>query len=265
MAVFFSQIGYKPTSEWKEEHVFWDPLGASAVAGNTAPGQAAVTTRSANSGPLRRRRNCRRPQAARGRLSGWNQDRAAPGPRSARGLRRLADHPEESLVHAQHRQPRLGLAAGARHHPRAGRHPRRQPAEQSRAAGLSGEGAGRQPLRSEAPLPADSELQDLSVLLHAPVRASRRPRPISRSYPLRRLDAEVLIDAINQITGTSDLYTSPIPEPFTYIPDGQAGDRARRRQHHQSVPGLVRPFGAGHRHGERARSTSRSPPSGCTC
>ena len=38
------------------------------------------------------------------------------------------------------------------------------------------------------------------------------------SYPLRRLDAEVLIDAINKITGASDLYTSPIPEPFTYIP-----------------------------------------------
>jgi len=37
-------------------------------------------------------------------------------------------------------------------------------------------------------------------------------------YPLRRLDAEVLIDAVNKITGTSDLYTSPIPEPFTYIP-----------------------------------------------
>ena len=39
------------------------------------------------------------------------------------------------------------------------------------------------------------------------------------SYSLRRLDAEVLIDAINKITGASDLYTSPIPEPFTYIPD----------------------------------------------
>ena len=35
---------------------------------------------------------------------------------------------------------------------------------------------------------------------------------------MRRLDAEVLIDAINKITGTTDLYTSPIPEPFTYIP-----------------------------------------------
>jgi len=38
------------------------------------------------------------------------------------------------------------------------------------------------------------------------------------TYPLRRLEAEVLIDAINKITGASDLYTSAIPEPFTYIP-----------------------------------------------
>jgi hypothetical protein len=52
------------------------------------------------------------------------------------------------------------------------------------------------------------------------------PRPNSpeaaeqfASYPLRRLDAEVLIDAINKVTGATDLYTSPIPEPFTYIPE----------------------------------------------
>jgi len=38
---------------------------------------------------------------------------------------------------------------------------------------------------------------------------------------LRRLDAEVLIDAINNITGSTDLYTSAIPEPFTYIPADQ--------------------------------------------
>ena len=42
MAAFFSQIGYKPTREWKEEHVFWDPLGSSTLAGNTAPGRAAI-------------------------------------------------------------------------------------------------------------------------------------------------------------------------------------------------------------------------------
>ncbi len=38
-------------------------------------------------------------------------------------------------------------------------------------------------------------------------------------YALRRLEAEVLIDALNQITGTSEQYTSAIPEPFTFIPE----------------------------------------------
>lgn len=40
-------------------------------------------------------------------------------------------------------------------------------------------------------------------------------------YPLRRLDAEVLIDALNRITGTTEGYTSAIPEPFTFIPPEQ--------------------------------------------
>ena len=257
MAVFFSQIGYKPTREWKEEHVFWDPLRFQRRwPANSAPGQAAATATAVASGD----RAAGRQRAANGGLSGWNQDQVAAGPRSAGGLRRLADYAEESLVHAEHREPRLGLAAGARHHPRAGRHPRRQPAEQSRAAGLPGEGTGRGPLRSEAPLPVDPELQHVSVFLHAPVQRLPQAEANFASYPLRRLDAEVLIDAINKITGTSDLYTSPIPEPFTYIPAGQAGDCDRRRQHHQSLPGLVRAFGAGHRHGERAQQQARPRP-----
>lgn len=40
-------------------------------------------------------------------------------------------------------------------------------------------------------------------------------------YPIRRLDAEVLADAICDITGTTESYTSAIPEPFTFIPEGQ--------------------------------------------
>ena len=94
MAAFFSQVGYKATGEWKEEIVFFD-LGK----------------------PLNGRRRRSSPTARRRRIA------AGPGP--ARGLRRLADHAEEPLVHAQHRQPRLVLAAGPRHHPGAGRHPAR--------------------------------------------------------------------------------------------------------------------------------------------
>lgn len=40
-------------------------------------------------------------------------------------------------------------------------------------------------------------------------------------FPLRQLEAEVLIDALNEISGTNEKYTSPIPEPFTFIPEDQ--------------------------------------------
>jgi hypothetical protein len=39
-------------------------------------------------------------------------------------------------------------------------------------------------------------------------------------YRIRRLDAEVLIDALCQVTGTTEAYSSPIPEPFTFVPEG---------------------------------------------
>ncbi|MCF6284192.1 MAG: DUF1553 domain-containing protein [Candidatus Hydrogenedentes bacterium] len=38
-------------------------------------------------------------------------------------------------------------------------------------------------------------------------------------YPVRRLDAEVLIDALTGIFGGSERYSSRIPEPFTFLPN----------------------------------------------
>ena len=38
-------------------------------------------------------------------------------------------------------------------------------------------------------------------------------------YPVRRLDAEVLIDALCWISGTQESYSSAVPEPFTFIPE----------------------------------------------
>lgn len=38
-------------------------------------------------------------------------------------------------------------------------------------------------------------------------------------YLVRRLDAEVLIDAICSITGSSEKYSSAVPEPFTFVPE----------------------------------------------
>jgi len=40
-------------------------------------------------------------------------------------------------------------------------------------------------------------------------------------YPLRRLEAEVLIDALCQISGTTEQYSSIIPEPYTFMPEDQ--------------------------------------------
>ena len=40
-------------------------------------------------------------------------------------------------------------------------------------------------------------------------------------YPVRRLDAEVLIDALDWVGGTGETYSSPIPEPFTWVPEEQ--------------------------------------------
>jgi hypothetical protein len=40
-------------------------------------------------------------------------------------------------------------------------------------------------------------------------------------YQVRRLEAEVLIDALCRISGTGEGYSSPIPEPFTFIPEEQ--------------------------------------------
>jgi hypothetical protein len=40
------------------------------------------------------------------------------------------------------------------------------------------------------------------------------------SFPIRRLGAEVFIDALCQITGSSELYSTETPEPYTFIPTG---------------------------------------------
>jgi len=38
-------------------------------------------------------------------------------------------------------------------------------------------------------------------------------------YPVRPMDAEVLLDALNRITGARDGYSSMIPEPFSFVPE----------------------------------------------
>jgi hypothetical protein len=46
-------------------------------------------------------------------------------------------------------------------------------------------------------------------------------QPLFAAYPLRRIDAEILIDILCKVTGTTEEYHSKIPEPFTWVPQHQ--------------------------------------------
>jgi hypothetical protein len=50
---------------------------------------------------------------------------------------------------------------------------------------------------------------------------SDKPAALSLSayYPVRRLDAEVLRDALSWLGGTGEGYSSAVPEPYTWVPD----------------------------------------------
>jgi hypothetical protein len=43
--------------------------------------------------------------------------------------------------------------------------------------------------------------------------------PLFAHYIVRRLDAEVLFDALRVLGGTGEIYQSPVPEPFTFVPE----------------------------------------------
>jgi hypothetical protein len=65
------------------------------------------------------------------------------------------------------------------------------------------------------------EILNSRTYQQSPISRSGRPEAEAyfASYPVRLLDAEVLIDALCQITGTTEFYSSAIPEPFTFVPE----------------------------------------------
>lgn len=215
MTVFFSQIGYKPTREWKEEHVFWDPLGTSAVTANAAPGKTAGSD-----------------------SKGASQAEAVPP--ASRGSQTAVFPDGTKIQLPPNRDPREVFADWLI----TPKNPWFARSIVNRVwAWLLGRGIIHEPddIRADNP-PSNPELlaylakelvashYDLKRLYRLLLNSnsyqfSSTPRfsgPQAEancaSYLLRRLDAEVLIDAINKITGESDLYTSAVPEPFTYIP-----------------------------------------------
>jgi hypothetical protein len=65
-----------------------------------------------------------------------------------------------------------------------------------------------------------SSIRGTAILAVIPSRAGSpcHAEVLFACYPVRRLEAEVLIDALCWISGTQENYSSPIPEPFTFIP-----------------------------------------------
>ncbi len=201
MAAFFSQVGYKPTREWKEEDVFWDPFNSAGWATNAAACAAAAT----NNTP----RQAMFPDGTKVTLAPDRDPREVfadwliqPGnPWFTRSIvnRVWSWFQGRGIIHE---------ADDIRSD--------NPPSNPELLACLEKEMiAGKYDMKRLYRLILNSQTYQLSS---APRFTTPEAEANFASYTLRRLDAEVLIDAINSITGTSDLYTSPIPEPFTFIP-----------------------------------------------
>lgn len=188
MAGFFSQVGYKSTGEWKEEIVYFDPNRASTGLKAVFPnGKAAKLS------PDKDPREV---------FADWLID-----PKNPWFTRNIVNRVWSWL-----------LGRGIIHEPDDIR-PDNPPSNPKLLAFLEQE-----------LIAADYDLKHLYrlILNSSTYQRSCIPRTDKPEgkvnfshYPLRQLEAEVLIDALNQITGTTEKYSSEIPEPFTFVPAQQ--------------------------------------------
>ncbi|MCX6994119.1 MAG: DUF1553 domain-containing protein [Kiritimatiellaeota bacterium] len=226
MAVFFAQISYKPTREWKEEIVFWDPnkedmaqaaKNISQQTTNSATKQ--VTNAVAQMAVVKPVRSM--PQVAI--FPDGTKIKKLPPDRDPREV--FADWlitPKNAWFtpNIVNRIWSWLLGRGIIHEPDDIR-PDNPPSNPALLAYLQKEFiANHYDMKHIYRLILTSRTYQISSIIPKP----DVPQGAANFafYPLRRLDAEVLIDAINQIAGTSDLYTSAIPEPFTFIPDNKS-------------------------------------------
>lgn len=226
MAAFYSQVGYKPTAEWKEEDVFWDPLGASRTAGNAAPGRDAIApkppAKAVAAPPLPAPPEPPAVSVPHEPVFPSGKKVKLPPGRDPREV--FADWlitPQNTWFTRAivNRSWYWLMGRGIIHEPDDIR-PDNPPSNPALLAYLEKELIrGHYDLKGLYRLILNSQTYQLSSIPRLEIPKSEAG---FASYHMRRLDAEVLIDAIDQITGTTDLYTSPIPEPFTYIPEDKS-------------------------------------------
>jgi len=195
MAVFFSQVGHKYTGEWKEEIIFFDPNKATIDLHRAVVFPDGTKMETQDFASLQG-------QDPRGAFADWLT--APDNPWFARNI--------------VNRTWSWLLGRGIIHEPDDIR-PDNPPSNAELLAFLAKELiAARYDLKHIYRLILNSQTYQLSSI-------SRSDKPEAAanfaSYPLRRLEAEVLIDALDQISGTTEKYSSAIPEPFTFIPEDQ--------------------------------------------
>lgn len=190
MAAFFAQVGFKYTAEWKEEIVFFDLQKAAT---NLAP---AAVFPDGNPAQLTPERDPREVFAdwLIGARNPWFTAAIANRVWSWLVGRGIVHEPDDFRADNPPSNPELLV------------------------------------LLQRELVKADYDLKQLYRLIlnsrtYQLSSLPPSPRPEAAAsfafYPLRRLEAEVLIDALDQITDTTEKYSSPIPEPFTFIPEDQ--------------------------------------------
>jgi hypothetical protein len=212
MSVFFSQVGYKPTSEWKEEIVFWDPLRLSQIPGNAAPGTPDPASPPTQAKAGRTSFQKAAPLTAvfpDGKMTQLSPDQ---DPRKVFADWLIASENSWFANAIVNRVWAWLLGRGIIHPPDDMRE-NNPPSNPALLAYLAREWCDHHyDLKHVYRLILSSEAYQLSSV---PRFSTPQAKASFASYPLRRLEAEVLLDAINQITGQSELFTSAIPEPYT--------------------------------------------------
>jgi hypothetical protein len=216
LAVFFSKVGYKSTAEWKEEIVFFDPNGSgplpptvSRQGADRVPGvHRSAASQGANAGeqevtfPLGKCVKFPDDRDPREVFADWLIQ-----PQNPWFTRNIANRVWSWL-----------LGRGIIHEPDDLRADN-PPSNPELLAYLESElVAARYDLKHLFRIILNSQTYQLSSLAK-----TDQPGAAANfaSYPLRRLEAEVLMDAVNAITGSSEKYSSAIPEPFTFLPENQ--------------------------------------------
>lgn len=191
MSAFFSQVGYKPTREWKEEIVFFDPNKTSAGSAAGSPRTATLPDGSTVKIPPDR--------DPREVFAAW-----LITPNNSWFTRNIANRVWSWL-----------LGRGVIHEPDDIR-PDNPPGNPELLALLEHELVG---AHYDLKYLYRLILNSATYQLAATATTDRLEGDANFSHYLARpIDAEVLIDAIDQITGASEPYSSAIPEPFTFTP-----------------------------------------------